>query len=994
MEKQTGSNSSRQGTSESCDINLGCGPAQASSSGPPSGAAAASGEGTPGNSKFAAFSAQQQQHQTAASPGTSIPGVGATAAGATQTQPPITLNINTTTGGNFSVIVDPSHTVENLRKVIAKKLKVARDRICLLHREKELQEGTLKENSLMDGSKIILIPNVETGLLAQRPENTVMQALESLNDSQVNDFLSGKTPLNLSMRLGDHMMLIQLQLSTVNPLNAAATHGSGTSSRTRSSQRSSRSSSAAAATANHNHHGHHYHHHHHHATSSTSTPTTPLTSATSSTAAQRKPEIDLSNSNSGTQSGNQHRSHRMTSASTTPNLRLPAAQAANTATLRSSDLTSFLSKQDYESLQNIVRSIALSQPGKMAQPTMTTTASANPESSKNLAAATNTGCTKSSESVTMTAKSSTSSFQAAESTLLEQSPIKSLSNLVSSPIKTMPIKNIPIASGGENVSCSASVANGASTSAAAAATCQDPISAKLTSCLCTRLNGNGNDSISSGSLKNCVDSSCQSRQESADAAITETHAAVLTSTPNGNSSSTPISATPSVSSSALLHKTANNPIVRSKHRHYHHHHHHHHHYHHNGSNGSGSGSVLRRLPISQRSTSALTNDSGFVSENDISSGTSNVSPKINADPTTPSAVTTAVDLDDSMGVTLTDTRTLAEASRNLTQTLRKLSKEVFTNKIDLTGEEAPRKSSSGAVIESMKNHGKGIYSGTFSGTLNPALQDRYGRPKRDISTVIHILNDLLSATPQYSRGARISFEAPSTSSNSTTGNVGRNNKHAAKHHHNSYSYSADSCPKCRKSQNHSASASSSNASAACPYSECNAAASTSCKQSKGAASYSCCQDVSTASAVTSTHRHHHHHQTADASNANDRNVCSCRYRVHSETGQREREHMCQKCLVEMENNKTKSKLDNLRLVMQQRKQKREARKLKGAPYGARVVGATAEVAAADAGAALTAACAGTGNNSPAAAQLTAPMATASPTEVSPNHIVEEVDTAA
>lgn len=42
-----------------------------------------------------------------------------------------------------------------------------------------------------------------------------MQALESLNDTQVNEFLCGKAPLNLSMRLGDHMMLIQLQLSTM-----------------------------------------------------------------------------------------------------------------------------------------------------------------------------------------------------------------------------------------------------------------------------------------------------------------------------------------------------------------------------------------------------------------------------------------------------------------------------------------------------------------------------------------------------------------------------------------------------------------------------------------------------------------------------------------------------------------------------------------------------------------------------------------------------------
>lgn len=30
---------------------------------------------------------------------------------------------------------------------------------------RELQDGTIKDNGLMDGSKIILIPNVETGLL-------------------------------------------------------------------------------------------------------------------------------------------------------------------------------------------------------------------------------------------------------------------------------------------------------------------------------------------------------------------------------------------------------------------------------------------------------------------------------------------------------------------------------------------------------------------------------------------------------------------------------------------------------------------------------------------------------------------------------------------------------------------------------------------------------------------------------------------------------------
>lgn len=78
----------------------------------------------------------------------------------------------------------------------------------------------------------------------------------------------------------------------------------------------------------------------------------------------------------------------------------------------------------------------------------------------------------------------------------------------------------------------------------------------------------------------------------------------------------------------------------------------------------------------------------------------------------------------------------------------------------------------------MHHHGKGVYSGTFSGTLNPALQDRHGRPKRDISTIIHILNDLLCATPaatanhyRHHRHNSGRQQSSSTSSNSGSTNA-------------------------------------------------------------------------------------------------------------------------------------------------------------------------------------------------------------------------------
>merc|ERR1719245_1130790 len=134
----------------------------------------------------------------------------------------ISVTVAPFTGGPFTVTISRQESVEELKKAVAKKLKVLKDRICLLYRESQLNDGTLEDNLVVDGSRVTLLPRAETGLLAQKPEQSVMQALESLNDSQVIDFLSGKAPLNLTMRLGDHMMLIQLQLSTVNSTAAAA----------------------------------------------------------------------------------------------------------------------------------------------------------------------------------------------------------------------------------------------------------------------------------------------------------------------------------------------------------------------------------------------------------------------------------------------------------------------------------------------------------------------------------------------------------------------------------------------------------------------------------------------------------------------------------------------------------------------------------------------------------------------------------------------------
>ncbi|GAB6022090.1 hypothetical protein CHUAL_006232 [Chamberlinius hualienensis] len=127
----------------------------------------------------------------------------------------LNLEIHPTTGGHFQLQIHKSQSVEQLKRLISRKLNLAKDRICLLYKDRDLRDGSLVDNQVVDGSKVTLLPIVETGLVSQKPEQSVLQALESLSDAQVNTFLEGKAPLNLTMRVGDHMMFIQLQLSTV-----------------------------------------------------------------------------------------------------------------------------------------------------------------------------------------------------------------------------------------------------------------------------------------------------------------------------------------------------------------------------------------------------------------------------------------------------------------------------------------------------------------------------------------------------------------------------------------------------------------------------------------------------------------------------------------------------------------------------------------------------------------------------------------------------------
>ncbi|XP_047444892.1 midnolin-like [Mugil cephalus] len=136
-------------------------------------------------------------------------------AGVPTGQPSMRLFITSTTGSPVELTVPRGETLEGLRTRISQKLGLQKHRIVLLHKHRHLTAGKLLDLGVTDGSKLTLVPAIEAGLVCSttRAERTAMDVLESLTEVQINDFLSGRSPLTINLGNGAQMMYVQLQLS-------------------------------------------------------------------------------------------------------------------------------------------------------------------------------------------------------------------------------------------------------------------------------------------------------------------------------------------------------------------------------------------------------------------------------------------------------------------------------------------------------------------------------------------------------------------------------------------------------------------------------------------------------------------------------------------------------------------------------------------------------------------------------------------------------------
>ncbi|RUS89416.1 hypothetical protein EGW08_002789 [Elysia chlorotica] len=129
----------------------------------------------------------------------------------------IRLFVCPTTGGRMEISVSPRETVFGLKAALARKLRVAPSKISLIYKDKVLKDGCIQDHNILDDSQVTLLPNMESGLSINRSDRSIIQALENLTETQVNDFLSGRSPLMLAIRMGENMVFVQLQLSMLHP---------------------------------------------------------------------------------------------------------------------------------------------------------------------------------------------------------------------------------------------------------------------------------------------------------------------------------------------------------------------------------------------------------------------------------------------------------------------------------------------------------------------------------------------------------------------------------------------------------------------------------------------------------------------------------------------------------------------------------------------------------------------------------------------------------
>jgi hypothetical protein len=91
-------------------------------------------------------------------------------------------------------------------------------KMTLLLNSDELRSGTLYQNSVSDGTEVLLVPALETGVATTNsmdPVAMMKHSMSGITDQQIDDFLNGKHPLSVAIRMGESVVVVNLHRAKV-----------------------------------------------------------------------------------------------------------------------------------------------------------------------------------------------------------------------------------------------------------------------------------------------------------------------------------------------------------------------------------------------------------------------------------------------------------------------------------------------------------------------------------------------------------------------------------------------------------------------------------------------------------------------------------------------------------------------------------------------------------------------------------------------------------
>eukprot|EP01135_Chromosphaera_perkinsii_P002722 Nk52_evm90s226 gene=Nk52_evmTU90s226 len=129
----------------------------------------------------------------------------------------IQISVSTDLGTSIHLTLSELDNVEYIKQQICKLCGLATAKQCLLYKSQVVEEGTLIDNNIVDGSKLKLVMKMSSGTIKLPQifvsEAEILESLKHLPPHELDDLMSRKQPVVILTKVNGQHVLVHLRLS-------------------------------------------------------------------------------------------------------------------------------------------------------------------------------------------------------------------------------------------------------------------------------------------------------------------------------------------------------------------------------------------------------------------------------------------------------------------------------------------------------------------------------------------------------------------------------------------------------------------------------------------------------------------------------------------------------------------------------------------------------------------------------------------------------------